>query len=144
MTAPADPVGFTCPRCGRTSYHPQDLAHGYCGACHAFTGKPGADRAEPDEPFFHIDFGTGQTVDLDELRRRRMAFMPDNTHAWVISVVYGLDDPEQALDTMELGHEQFVGVTPIVCLLCNEKYRSANRFHKCPQNAPGEPQGEQP
>lgn len=28
---------FTCPRCSRTSYHPQDAAHGYCGACHDFT-----------------------------------------------------------------------------------------------------------
>lgn len=32
------PPGFTCPRCGKTSYHPEDLRHGYCGACHAFTG----------------------------------------------------------------------------------------------------------
>lgn len=31
------PAGFTCPRCGRTSYHPHDVEHGYCGACHAFT-----------------------------------------------------------------------------------------------------------
>lgn len=31
---------FTCPRCGRTSHHPTDLAQGYCGACHAFTADP--------------------------------------------------------------------------------------------------------
>lgn len=29
---------FTCPRCGRTSYDPNDLQHGYCGACHDYTG----------------------------------------------------------------------------------------------------------
>jgi hypothetical protein len=29
---------FTCPRCRRTSPHPKDAEHGYCGACHAFTG----------------------------------------------------------------------------------------------------------
>lgn len=28
---------FTCPRCGRTSYHPDDIAEGYCGACHDWT-----------------------------------------------------------------------------------------------------------
>lgn len=33
--------GFTCPVCSRTSYHPTDLAEGYCGACHAFTGDGG-------------------------------------------------------------------------------------------------------
>ena len=37
---PPDPPGFTCPRCGRTSYHPRDLAEGYCGACHDWTGRP--------------------------------------------------------------------------------------------------------
>ena len=39
MTAPG---GFTCPRCGRTSYHPDDLLSGYCGACHDWTAE--ADR----------------------------------------------------------------------------------------------------
>lgn len=34
----ADP-SFTCPRCGRTSHHPADAAQGYCGACHAWTGR---------------------------------------------------------------------------------------------------------
>lgn len=29
---------FTCPRCGRTSRHPVDVAEGYCGACHDWTG----------------------------------------------------------------------------------------------------------
>jgi ribosomal protein L37E len=27
----------TCPRCGRTSHHPDDVAEGYCGACHDWT-----------------------------------------------------------------------------------------------------------
>jgi hypothetical protein len=29
-----EPEAFTCPRCGRTSYHPKDIAEGYCGHCH--------------------------------------------------------------------------------------------------------------
>lgn len=28
---------FTCPKCGATSHHPEDVRHGYCGRCHAFT-----------------------------------------------------------------------------------------------------------
>jgi hypothetical protein len=24
---------ITCPKCGRTSYHPNDIAERYCGAC---------------------------------------------------------------------------------------------------------------
>lgn len=31
---------FTCPVCHRTSHHPEDVKHGYCGNCHAFTGQP--------------------------------------------------------------------------------------------------------
>lgn len=30
------PPSFTCPRCGRTSHHPKDIEHRYCGACHTF------------------------------------------------------------------------------------------------------------
>ena len=37
-------TGFTCPRCQRTSYHPQDLASGYCAACEEFTGVPATDN----------------------------------------------------------------------------------------------------
>ena len=28
---------FTCPRCGRTSHHPDDVREGYCGACRDWT-----------------------------------------------------------------------------------------------------------
>jgi hypothetical protein len=35
-------VSYTCPKCGRTSHHPEDERHGYCGACHDFTGTPKA------------------------------------------------------------------------------------------------------
>jgi hypothetical protein len=33
-------AGITCPRCGRTSYNPNDVAQGYCGACHDWTTPP--------------------------------------------------------------------------------------------------------
>lgn len=29
-----------CLRCGRTSWHPEDVSHRYCGACHAFHKRP--------------------------------------------------------------------------------------------------------
>ena len=25
---------ITCPKCGRTSYHPEDIRRAYCGFCH--------------------------------------------------------------------------------------------------------------
>lgn len=29
-------TGIKCLRCGRTSFHPQDVEHRYCGHCHEF------------------------------------------------------------------------------------------------------------
>lgn len=29
---------ITCPRCGRTSHHPEDVAQGWCAACRDYTG----------------------------------------------------------------------------------------------------------
>jgi hypothetical protein len=44
LDEPARPVqdqpSITCPRCGRTSHHPVDIAEGYCGACHDWTSAP--------------------------------------------------------------------------------------------------------
>lgn len=34
-----EPERFRCPRCGMTSAHPTDLAEGYCGNCHDWTGR---------------------------------------------------------------------------------------------------------
>lgn len=33
-------TSFTCPRCGMTSHHPEDVRQGYCGNCHDWTGEP--------------------------------------------------------------------------------------------------------
>lgn len=38
------PLPFTCPRCRRTSHHPDDKRYGYCANCHAYTGTPEAPR----------------------------------------------------------------------------------------------------
>lgn len=35
-----DPTSITCPRCGKTSHHPDDVRHGYCGNCHDWTSDP--------------------------------------------------------------------------------------------------------
>jgi hypothetical protein len=31
---------ITCPACGMTSRHPDDIREGYCGNCHDWTGEP--------------------------------------------------------------------------------------------------------
>lgn len=36
-TPPLSP-SITCPKCGMTSYHPEDVKQGYCGNCHDWTG----------------------------------------------------------------------------------------------------------
>jgi len=50
LAAPPElPNRITCPVCGRTSFHPRDVAEGYCAACHDWTSSP-ADEAEHDKP----------------------------------------------------------------------------------------------
>lgn len=34
---PDGQLEITCPKCGRTSYNPMDIAEGYCGNCHDWT-----------------------------------------------------------------------------------------------------------
>lgn len=34
------PPSYTCPRCGATSYNPNDLRERYCGRCHLFLNPP--------------------------------------------------------------------------------------------------------
>jgi ribosomal protein S27AE len=34
---PAGTPSITCPRCGATSYNPNDIQQGYCGRCHDWT-----------------------------------------------------------------------------------------------------------
>jgi len=57
--------------------------------------------------------------------------MPAGVHAWVISAVYAIADPEQAMDDMTLDVENFVGVSPLHCLLCGVNYRTKIRYAKC-------------
>lgn len=33
-------MSFTCPKCQKTSHHPEDARHGYCANCHDFTASP--------------------------------------------------------------------------------------------------------
>lgn len=38
QSPPSGAASFECPRCARVSYHPADVAFGYCGRCHDWTG----------------------------------------------------------------------------------------------------------
>jgi ribosomal protein L37E len=40
MDEPAEPASFTCPVCGRTTYHPRDVEERYCANCSWWTGDP--------------------------------------------------------------------------------------------------------
>jgi hypothetical protein len=39
-----DGPSLTCPHCKRTSYHPEDVKHSYCGNCHLFLNEHGVER----------------------------------------------------------------------------------------------------
>lgn len=41
-----EPPSITCPRCGMTSYNPNDIREGYCGHCHDWTRVSPNDGSE--------------------------------------------------------------------------------------------------
>jgi hypothetical protein len=88
------------------------------------------------ESGFHVDLGGGRQYNLDEIRALGKPVMPDGGHAWAISVVHSLDDPDQALDNMMLDEKTFVGVSDIHCLLCHVTYEPKIRHYKCSQQLP--------
>jgi hypothetical protein len=45
--AVAGRLTITCPRCGMTSNHPEDVAQGYCGNCHDWTSPRGYVSEDP-------------------------------------------------------------------------------------------------
>ena len=40
-------ASYTCPKCGRTSYNPNDVANKYCGYCHEFEEDEMSDEPRP-------------------------------------------------------------------------------------------------
>lgn len=48
QSSPVEQVNtITCPQCGMTSYNPNDIAQGYCGNCHDWTGMAKEDYDVP-------------------------------------------------------------------------------------------------
>lgn len=91
MTQGDLPATFTCPRCGMSSAHPTDLAEGYCGACHAWTGDAFRPARDGDDT---ADYGlqaAATTLDadrFDECRRKLLASVrvADSGSPWVYTL----------------------------------------------------------
>lgn len=81
---------------------------------------------------FEFNFADGTLIDVDELARRRMKINTGSKHHWVISVMYDIDNPDEAMDSMSLGGDNFVGLTPIHCMVCLTEYEIHLRYHRCP------------
>jgi len=50
-------TSITCPYCGKTSHHPQDVENGYCGNCHDFTTDVNKARQPPMWELVHLVTG---------------------------------------------------------------------------------------
>ena len=92
--------------------------------------------AAADAGMFKIEFGNGQSTNLDQIMARHRTISTKGGHVWVIAVVFTIDDPEQALDNMTLDDENFAGLGNILCLLCHEPYKTTNRHDECLQARP--------
>lgn len=85
-----------------------------------------------DAVSFEFSFADGTRIDLEELGRRTSKINNNGRHQWTISVMYNVADPDQAMDTMELGGDNFIGLTPIHCMICLTEYEAHLRYKQCP------------
>lgn len=99
-----DQPSFTCPDCGATSHHPDDVANGYCGRCHAFTGSRGSGPVSTmDVPTCG---GCGQSLnamgELSAFRRlfAAMLFRADGTIHVPYNAIERVDDTRWTVETM--------------------------------------------
>lgn len=48
-------MSFTCPKCNKTSHHPDDERHGYCANCHDFTASPPGNLPNAGDTHVFVD-----------------------------------------------------------------------------------------
>ena len=78
------PKSITCPKCGKTSWHPKDILEGYCGNCHEFHDNMNAGQlitqmaAEIERSLPPLASGdaTVFSVELLDERGRTIAHLP--------------------------------------------------------------------
>lgn len=57
-------LSITCPRCGHTSHHPQDVTSGYCGNCHDWTTQTLSIWTVYDHPADYPDMYVARLFDV--------------------------------------------------------------------------------
>lgn len=97
-------MAFTCPQCGRTSYHPEDEKQGYCGNCHKFTDQDGESRVARNTVEEAADAGIEATkaklaehgFKVDKMFVLVSSTIPDGERG-VVSAGYGFIDGKDML-----------------------------------------------
>jgi hypothetical protein len=56
-------LSITCPECGLTSYNPTDIAEGFCGACHDWTGPRKPDLVDLEHALLIAEDEIAKTAD---------------------------------------------------------------------------------
>jgi hypothetical protein len=95
-------LSFSCPQCGRVSYHADDVLHGYCGACHQFTGVGAAAGRTVLGPLSGAVF---RGDDLQRLvRRLGLTVAPQDMSPYERAVLadLGILGPEKIVITQDL------------------------------------------
>ena len=92
------PESFTCPRCGRTSYHPGDVVAGYCGHCHDWTRDQLQRTDQPHDRLTRVCAAMTDTFDAHPEHRqgdRCIVFLDDGHRGGL--VLHGYDDDTEAM-----------------------------------------------
>jgi ribosomal protein L37E len=79
--SPPPTESITCPKCGMTSYNPNDVLNGYCGNCHEYTGLHPSHQHTwvyvDDEYGSLADGGSYEIYDCSTCGKRKYVQLPD-------------------------------------------------------------------
>ena len=114
MPRPPPPPRFTCPICGRTSYHPTDVKEGYCGAC--TRGRASPSPAVPRPP--SVQRATARRI-TEARRSGRLGEEHEAEVAVALRLAATLTDPrcpptaQAAISRQLVAHLRALGLAPV-------------------------------
>jgi hypothetical protein len=82
---------------------------------------------------FEYDISDPRVYTEEDIRNSRKFFieLKGNRHAWVVALTYEVEDPDVGVNGLDLGLEQLIGTSEIICLYCHTVYTPEIKDQEC-------------
>jgi hypothetical protein len=87
---------------------------------------------------FEYDLSDPKVYTEDDILNSRKYYieLKGNRHAWVVALTYEVEDPDVGVNGLDLGLEQLIGTSEILCLYCRNVYTPEIKDQECPEPLP--------